>query len=69
MTPFKFLTENTKILIYSTVGHKLYEGIGVVNECLTNYYVHITWLSYDDFPTDYDYDLPTCVDDLEVLKK
>jgi hypothetical protein len=69
LSTFKFLTENPKVLIYSTVGHKLYGGIGVVNECLTSDYVHITWLSYDDFPTDYDYDLPTDINDLETLKK
>lgn len=69
MTPFKFLTENPKILNYSTVGHKLYGGIGIVDGILNNDLVHIGWLAYDDFPTDYDYDLPTCVDDLEVLKK
>jgi hypothetical protein len=69
MTTFKFLTQNPKVLIYSTVGHKLYGGIGVVNECLTDYYVHITWLSYDDFPTDYNFDMFTCVDVLELLKK
>ena len=69
MEPFKFLTKNPKVLYYSTVGHKLYGGIGLVNDYADNGYVDIGWISYDGFPTDYDYSLPTSIDDLIILKK
>ena len=68
MEPFKFLN-NPQVLIYSTVSHKLYGGLGIVAETTDNDLAFIGWLSYKDFPTDYDYDLATPFNDLIVLKK
>ena len=69
MEPFKFLTTNPQVLIYSTVGHKLYGGIGIVNGYPDIDTVYVTWLDYEDFPTDYNYDSPTPINELEILKK
>jgi len=68
MKPFKFLN-NPDVLIYSTVSHKLYDGIGIVHETTDNETAFIGWLSYESFPSDYDYDSAISFDDLIVLKK